>query len=331
MLCVMAAGFRSNPMRYVELRDDLVFLISSDLHCRGASLALQCWRICCILLESTWDPKISLAPPLPIIPTAIGSTRNLFASTKRSCAISEGAGIYRRRSPAWNSGMKNWRRFRKRLPRWSPSSARLRSGAGKIPRNCLTLPFWRRIVPDLRVVLLLRYPLEVAASLHTRNGISPTFSYHLWRIYNERILATADHGTLLVTHYNSFFSEPNAQLSRVLHHVGLSAAKLPAVEAMVTKTHRHHYATLKQVIEARIPDTVARLYAELVERTSESDTDVIPVRPLGEWRAPTLPTAEQPPTRETVAELRSLVAERTAWAQNADQALEQATAIIAQL
>ena len=40
------------------------------------------------------------------------------------------------------------------------------SGWGwKDPRNSLTLPFWRHLLPDMRVVVCLRNPLEVAASL----------------------------------------------------------------------------------------------------------------------------------------------------------------------
>src|SRR5262249_17227368 len=37
----------------------------------------------------------------------------------------------------------------------------------KDPRNCLTLGFWRSAVADLKVVLCLRNPLEVARSLST--------------------------------------------------------------------------------------------------------------------------------------------------------------------
>lgn len=201
----------------------------------------------------------------------------------------------------------------------------------KDPRNCLTLPFWRRLIPDMRVVLVLRHPAEVAASLHTRNGVSRMFSYHLWRTYNERIVATADPQTLLVTHYNSFFADPAAELSRVLHHVGLSAAQSPALVAMVNKKYRHHYAMVEQTVDARLPQAVAKLYADLVARIGETNPDALSVAPPAEWRASSVLAAKQPPTPETVAELRSLVAERTAWAQNADWALAQATARIGEL
>ena len=42
----------------------------------------------------------------------------------------------------------------------------------KDPRNSLTLPFWRAIVPKLRTIIVVRNPLEAAYSLHQRNGVS---------------------------------------------------------------------------------------------------------------------------------------------------------------
>jgi len=37
-------------------------------------------------------------------------------------------------------------------------------GAGKIRATRLTLPFWQQVVSDLKVVICLRNPLEVARS-----------------------------------------------------------------------------------------------------------------------------------------------------------------------
>ena len=42
----------------------------------------------------------------------------------------------------------------------------------KDPRNSLTLPFWKELLPNLRVVMCVRHPLEVAWSLRSRNGHS---------------------------------------------------------------------------------------------------------------------------------------------------------------
>ena len=41
----------------------------------------------------------------------------------------------------------------------------------KDPRTCLTLPFWKRILPPVHYVICMRSPAEVAASLEQREGL----------------------------------------------------------------------------------------------------------------------------------------------------------------
>ena len=55
----------------------------------------------------------------------------------------------------------------------------------KDPRNSLTLPFWRPLIPDLKVVICVRDPLEVADSLYHRGESSSAFSLQLWLLYNQ--------------------------------------------------------------------------------------------------------------------------------------------------
>ena len=50
----------------------------------------------------------------------------------------------------------------------------------KDPRNSLTLPFWRAIIPKLRTIIVVRNPLEVAEPLRQRNGVSFHLGLSLW-------------------------------------------------------------------------------------------------------------------------------------------------------
>ena len=59
----------------------------------------------------------------------------------------------------------------------------------KDPRNTLLLPFWKSLIPDLRIIACIRNPIEVAFSLHKRAQSSIPFSLNLWGIYNERLLS----------------------------------------------------------------------------------------------------------------------------------------------
>ena len=54
----------------------------------------------------------------------------------------------------------------------------------KDPRTSLTVPFWRDLVADCRVVVCLRNPLEVYRSLNARAFSSRAFTLELWQVYN---------------------------------------------------------------------------------------------------------------------------------------------------
>jgi len=54
----------------------------------------------------------------------------------------------------------------------------------KDPRMCLTLPFWMSILPQTKVVVCLRNPLEVVLSLHRRKPLKYTIGLTPWRVYD---------------------------------------------------------------------------------------------------------------------------------------------------
>ncbi len=100
----------------------------------------------------------------------------------------------------------------------------------KDPRNSLTLPFWRSVLPDLKVVACVRQPLEVAESLSQRMYPPRTFPLDLWLAYNRTLLDAFDGVPSLVTHYDSFFHDPEAEIRRLLDSLGL-----PVDDAVVTR------------------------------------------------------------------------------------------------
>ncbi len=60
----------------------------------------------------------------------------------------------------------------------------------KDPRTSLTLPLWLDLIPDLKVIVCLRNPLEVAFSLQRRDEFSYSNAISLWQLYNDRALKT---------------------------------------------------------------------------------------------------------------------------------------------
>ena len=73
----------------------------------------------------------------------------------------------------------------------------------------------------MRVVICLRHPLEVAASLYERNYFSQARSLSLWREYNERLVADTRPEQRIITHYDAYFSDWRTELCRVLEFLGM--------------------------------------------------------------------------------------------------------------
>ena len=135
----------------------------------------------------------------------------------------------------------------------------------KDPRNSLTLPFWQRLLPDLKVIVCVRNPLEVARSLFLRGDASEPSQFQLWLTYYRRLLASTSAEQRLVTHYQSYFQSAPAELRRVLDwlEVEVSDETLAEACAHTSAGLRHHYVTTADLFEARVPDEVLGLYLNL--------------------------------------------------------------------
>lgn len=123
-------------------------------------------------------------------------------------------------------------------PGWasSPRLSRLRQRAERLlggyrgrepwfwkdPRNSLTLPFWRAVIPDLRVVVCVRDPSEVVASLDRRERRPSADGWALWLAYNRQALAAPPVERRVVTHYAAYLHDAPAELERVAGALGLS-------------------------------------------------------------------------------------------------------------
>jgi hypothetical protein len=101
----------------------------------------------------------------------------------------------------------------------------------KDPRTSLTLPFWRRVVPGLRVVVCVREPAAVADSLAHREARSRDLSIALWTEYNRRLLRSTRRGDV-VTAYESFLDNPAGELQRLTERLGLE----PSPDAIAQAT-----------------------------------------------------------------------------------------------
>src|SRR5258706_8041773 len=137
----------------------------------------------------------------------------------------------------------------------------------KDPRNSITLPFWERFLPQLPVVVCVRNPLEVVRSLQRRNHLSFELGVGLWKTYAESVLQNTSPETRIVTHYESFFSNPEAEIRRLLGFLKLPASD-PVVElclGAVSEGLRHNRSSHQELgdgVDAEVRDLYAQLSDE---------------------------------------------------------------------
>ena len=94
----------------------------------------------------------------------------------------------------------------------------------KDPRNALTLPFWRSLVPDLRCVVCLRDPVDAATSLRRRDGMSFECAVRLWRRYVAAGMANSAGSERLVVRYEDYFADPRGAAARLATFAGRRGA-----------------------------------------------------------------------------------------------------------
>jgi len=154
----------------------------------------------------------------------------------------------------------------------------------KDPRNSLTLPFWMDLFPEVRVVVCLRNPLEVAQSLRKRAMSSYAFSLNLWTIHNQRLLDALPEDRYIVTHYETYFYRPTVELRRVLDFLRLPASDQLVARARTStlKSLRHHSVTTQQLLEANVSPQLSDLYLRLCRQAGwDDDRPFFPRRPDG--------------------------------------------------
>jgi GT2 family glycosyltransferase len=140
----------------------------------------------------------------------------------------------------------------------------------KDPRNSLTLRFWQELLPELKTLIIVRNPLEVASSMHERNGTSYSFGLRLWEIYNRRVIEATSDQDRLVTHYDLFFQQAETELRRIAHFTGLPDRDVAKAAALVKARRRHTHYTIDQLIDARVSAEAIELYRALI---AEADRD----------------------------------------------------------
>jgi hypothetical protein len=85
----------------------------------------------------------------------------------------------------------------------------------KDPRLALILPIWRRILSDFCVVLVVRNPSAVTASLNRRDGFPLAYCHALWEKYNRSALAAVSGLPVLVVNFDDILEDRKSGVIRI--------------------------------------------------------------------------------------------------------------------
>lgn len=139
----------------------------------------------------------------------------------------------------------------------------------KDPRTTVTLDFWRSLWPDLRVVLCVRNPLDVACSLTRRDGLSLWTGLRLWLDYHERLFRSLPLIDCVVCHYEAILEAPASHLRRIMAFCGLPSVddETWARACAGRKPELRHYRIDRSTLEeAGLPEPWIQMYDQLSER-----------------------------------------------------------------
>lgn len=141
----------------------------------------------------------------------------------------------------------------------------------KDPRNSLTLPYWKMFFPKIKVVICLRNPHDVYLSLERRGYSSSSFSYNLWLTYYNRLVAALDAGTFIVTHFESYFYNPKAEVSRVLNFLGVECSNEVIEQAclVVSPGLRNNHSSVSDLVASGASIDLLRMYKNLCRQAGE--------------------------------------------------------------
>ena len=180
----------------------------------------------------------------------------------------------------------------------------------KDPRTCLTLPFWRSLLPKTKYVVCVRNPLDVARSLLARDGLEETKGIDLWLRHAVAALADATEMPLLVS-YDDLVNDPSAEVARMAAFLELDVppGNLARAQAQLADNAalRHHHTTFAdQCASPAASFAAVALYAVLQRSVALQRAGALRFEDLVEVTGPLARRAARAHLDERDAEGRSL-------------------------
>lgn len=120
----------------------------------------------------------------------------------------------------------------------------------KEPRASLFLPFWKEAIPNMRFVICIRNPLEVARSLQTRNNIPVQKGASLWYRYVRTSLEDTEGSPRVFSFFEDFFHNGAAEIERLLRFCELPMPDNDSeLQSTISSELRHHASAIESLLE----------------------------------------------------------------------------------
>ncbi len=232
----------------------------AGMHRSGTSMITRLLNLCGLYLG---DEKY-------LIPNAEDNPEGFWEHTKFQAINNEILALF---NGAWDAPPqfeKNWEA--------SPSLKNIYKGAEEVlqelsqpslwgwkdPRNSLTLPFWKKQLPDLKIIICLRNPFDVYRSLERRGYASSIFSFNLWREYYQQIITSTTKEERIITHYDTFFYNPEAEVRRLTNFLKLEVSDeiIKTACQTISGNLRHNKSDIYSLYGTNADSQVIHLYRE---------------------------------------------------------------------
>jgi glycosyltransferase involved in cell wall biosynthesis len=145
----------------------------------------------------------------------------------------------------------------------------------KDPRNSLTLPFWRHLIPNMRYLVCVRNPVDVVRSLERRDKFSFEKGASLWFEYmKSAVVNTAGEPRLFIS-YEEIMADWKSPLPRLASFIGRPEAADSAeiqneVKAFVDAELQHFVTSVVDAIdEPKLPFPTKALYLLLQQHITQ--------------------------------------------------------------
>jgi len=180
----------------------------------------------------------------------------------------------------------------------------------KEPRTTVLLPFWKSVLPSLRFVICVRSPLEVAKSLAKRNKIPLEQGMILWHRYMRAALEDTAGCSRMITHYEDFFVDPEAEADRLVRFCRLQKPEnISFTESGIRPELRHQRSEVAEILSLKsIPAEHKFLYLGLRGLSREDAVATVSgesAQPVGEL----LRLLDEFHNRDRLAQLQAELAE----------------------